>query len=173
MKILWIALLMIGLLLGCGAEETFETMADTVVEEPAAVPQQLYVWLPDPSALPVFQDDLGTELYQCQGFTLTKQILEDGDLEKTLRTVSGYSSDQLQLLKTQQGTADRYDFVWTSAEEEGIRLGRACILDDGHYHYVVSTMTEERQAGHLQETLQEIFESCCLLSPDIDFNTGS
>jgi len=49
----------------------------------------------------------------------------------------------IQVIKTAQDTYERYDFVWTAAGEDGLQTGRACILDDGNYHYALSAMAEE------------------------------
>ena len=172
MKVI-LVLLMAALLCGCGAEPAWENVEDVIPVEPVAPVQQLYVHMPVEAATPTFADDSKGELYLCNGYTLTKQILPSGDMEKTVKTVSGLDKSQLQIMQTTQADADRYDFVWTSATEEGLQLGRACILDDGDYHYVVSTMAGEERAGELRDTWQEIFESCSLFPADFSFNTGS
>ena len=172
MKII-LALVLSVLLCGCGAEPTWEIVEDVQPVEPVAAAQQLYVSLPVEASTPTFQDDTAGEIYLCNGYTLTKQILPSGDLQSTVKTVTGLEKDQLELLQTIQEDAQRYDFVWTAATEEGLQVGRACILDDGNYHYVVSTMAEESRAGDLQETWLQIFDSCRLFPADFQFNTGS
>ena len=57
--------------------------------------------------------------------------------------------------------------------EDGLLLGRACILDDGNYHYALSTLAEENSAGALRQTLSDMYESCNLLDPEINLRTGS
>ena len=172
MKIILVILLSI-LLCGCGAEPAWETVEDMSPVEAVAAAQQFYVLLPTEASAPAFRDDVAGEIYLCNGYTLTKQTMPSGDLEKTVKSISGQEKAQLQILQTSQEGAERYDFVWTAATEEGLQLGRACILDDGNYHYVVSTMAGEAQAGDLQDTWQEIFTSCRLFPPDFTFNTGS
>ena len=173
MKKVLVFLLVAVLLAGCGAEETFETVEDILPVEPVAAPQQFFVSLPEEAASPTFQDDSGAELYVCQDYTITKQILESGDLEKTIKTLTGKSREELQVIKTMQETCDRYDFVWTAAGEDGLQTGRACILDDGNYHYALSAMAEETKAGSLRQTFQEMFDSCKLLDPEVNLSTGS
>lgn len=167
-----VLLLLAALLTGCGAEETFETVEDIIPAEPVASPQQFFVSLPDEAATPTFQDDSG-ELYVCQDYTISKQILESGDMEKTVKTVTGQSQEDMDIIKTFYGNCDRYDFVWTAAGEEGLQLGRACILDDGDFHYILSTMAREEAAGELRDTLQDMYDSCKLLDPEINLSTGS
>ena len=172
MKKLIVLLLLTSMLLGCGAEETFEVVEDVIPVEPVAAPQQFFVSLPDDALTPTFQDDSG-ELYVCQDYTISKQILPSGDLEKTVNTLTGLSRDDIQIIQTFYEDADRYDLVWTAAGEEGLQLGRACILDDGNYHYVLSTLAEEEAAGQLRDTLQDMYDSCKLLDPDVNLSTGS
>ena len=172
MKKVIVLLLLTALLTGCGAEETFETVEDIIPVEPVATAQQFFVSLPDEAATPTFQDDSG-ELYVCQDYTISKQILEGGDIEKTIKSLTGQSQEDLDIIKTFYGDCDRYDFVWTAAGEEGLQLGRACILDDGNYHYALSTMAQEEAAGELRDTIQDMFDSCKLLDPDVNLSTGS
>lgn len=173
MKKILAFLLLTALLSGCGAKETFETVDDIIPAEPVVSPQQFSVQLPESAAAPTFQDENSGELYVCQGYTISKQIMESGDLEKTVKTLTGNNCDELELIKTLHDNCDRYDFVWTAAGEDGLQLGRACILDDGNYHYTVTAMAQEESAGQLRQTLQEMFDSCKLLDPEINLSTGS
>lgn len=164
--------LLTALLTGCKAQETFETVEDLPVVEATAVAQQFFVALPEEAASPTFQSD-GEELYVCEDYTISKQILESGDLERTLQMLSGKNREDLDVIQTAQDTFDRYDFVWTSAGEEGLQLGRACILDDGNYHYTLTTLTREESFPKVRETIQDMFDSCKLLDPDVNLSTGS
>ena len=172
MKKLFGLLLITSMLLGCGAEETFEVVEDVIPVEPVAVPQQFFVSLPDEAMTPTFQGD-GEELYVCQDYTISKQIQDSGDMEKTVNTLTGHSQEDIQIIKTFYDNCDRYDLVWTAAGEEGLQLGRACILDDGNYHYILSTLAGEDTAGQLRDTFQDMYDSCKLLDPDVNLSTGS
>lgn len=172
MKKLFVLLLLTSMLVGCGAEETFEVVEDVIPVEPVAAPQQFYVTMPDDALTPTFQND-SEELYVCQDYTISKQILPSGDLEKTVNTLTGLSQQDIQMLKTFQENNDRYDLVWTAAGEDGLQVGRACILDDGNYHYVLSTLAPEETSGRLRDTLQYMYDSCKLMDPSIDLSTGS
>lgn len=173
MKKVLVVLTLALCLAGCGAQETFETVQDMVQEEPATVCQQFVVKLPEEAAAPTFQDDGGAELYVCQDYTISKQTLPGGDLERTVRTLTGKTTEELQLIQTKQQTYDRYDFVWTAAGEAGLQLGRACILDDGNYHYALSTLTRESASADLRETFSQMYDSCRLIAPDVNLSTGS
>ena len=173
MKIILIALVLSLCLTGCGTQETFEIVEDPPVVEPVAVYQQFVVRLPEEAAAPTFQNDTGAELYVCQDYTISKQTFGGGDLEKTIKTLTGKAPEELQVIKTIQNTYDRYDFVWTAAGEEGLQLGRACILDDGNYHYTLSTLAQEAASGSLRKTFSDMYDSCRLISPDVNLHTGS
>lgn len=173
MKKVLFLLLTAALLTGCGAQETFETVEDIIPVQPVAAKQQLFAQFPENAASAAFSNEENGELYLSDGCTITKQILPGGDLAETVMTVTGQSKDNLQIMKTRQQGADRYDFVWAAAGEDGLQLGRACILDDGDYHYVLSAMAEESVAADLQETWEDLFSTCCLLDPDVNLNTGS
>ena len=173
MKKILAVLMIAAILCGCGAQETFETVEDLIPVEPVVAPQQFYISLPDEAATPTFQEEKGGELYVCKGYTISKRITDSGDLEKTVKNLSGKEIKELQLIKTQKETFDRYDFVWSAAGEDGLQLGRACILDDGNFHYALSVMAEEETAGELQDTMQEMFASCKLLDPELNLRTAS
>ena len=172
MKKLLVLLLLMAMLTGCGAEETFEVVEDVIPVEPVAVPMQMFVSLPDGAVTPTFQSET-EELYVCQGYTISKQIVESGDLERTVSDLTGQSREDIQIIESFYDNCDRYDLVWTAAGEEGLQLGRACILDDGNYHYILSTLAEEETAGQLRNTIQDLYDSCKLLDPDIDLSIGS
>ena len=172
MKKLIVLCLLAALLTGCKAQETFETVEDLPVVETTAVAKQFFVALPEDAATPTFQSET-EEIFVCEDYTISKQILESGDLERTFQTLTGKNREDLEVIQTAQETHDRYDFVWTSAGEEGLQLGRACILDDGNYHYTLTTMTREESFDEVRETIQDIFDSCKLLDPDVNLSTGS
>lgn len=160
-------------LAGCASEPVWETVEDMVPVEPIPAMQQLYVPIPGDASAPTFRGEDGTEVYVCNDFTLTKQVLPGGDLNQTVKEISGLEKDQLQLLQTKPDGFDRWDFVWTSATEEGLQLSRACILDDGGYHYVLSTTAAEEKAGQLTDIWQDIFARACLLPEGVDLSIGS
>ena len=173
MKKICVLMILAVILSGCRAEPTWETVEDALPEAVIPVAQQLYVPLPDDASQPTFQEEESGELYLCDGYTLTKQITQSGDIPKTVQSICGIDSDNLQIMKTIQNDQDRYDFVWTAAGEDGLQLGRACILDDGVYHYIVSTMASEEDSMRVREEWQDIFACCRLISPTANLSTGS
>jgi len=153
LKMIVPVLLTLMLLVGCGAEETMETVADVWAEPTLPEPGSIRVALPGETALPVIESDNG-RLYLCNDYEVYLQTMESGDLQQTIRTMSGHSPEELTVLTTTQDGMDRYEFVWASAGETGDWLGRGVLLDDGNYHY---TMTVLRSADAV-ETSQVVWD---------------
>ena len=145
-------------LCGCGAEQTLETVSDEWMVPAMAQPREVSVRLPEDLVLPVLEQE-GRRLYMGQDYEIMLETMAAGDLRSTIRNLSGYERQQLTVLKTDQGDWDRYEFVWTAAGEQGHRLGRAVILDDGDYHYCMSAL---RDAGESLVVWQEVFSSFTL-----------
>lgn len=151
--------LAVFLLCGCRAEETLETVADEWVVPAMAQPREISVRLPEDIVMPVLEQD-SRRLYMAQGYELMLDVLDAGDLSNTIRNLSGYEKERLTVIQTQQDGMDRYDFVWTAAGENGERLGRGVILDDGNYHYCLSVL---RDQGDSPVAWQDVFDSFSLI----------
>lgn len=157
-----LCLMLVCMLLGgCGAEETMETVADEWVE-PVIVPaREIRVSLPEEVA-PVTEDTTGS-LYIASNYEIHIQTMSGGDLDETIRSISGHEREDLTVIATAPQGLHRYDLVWTAAGEGGDRVGRAVIVDDGEYHY---TMTVLRDAGSVetdQVVWRTVFESFTLV----------
>lgn len=153
------ALLLVVFLCGCGAEETLETISDEWVVPAMAQPREVTVRLPDNALMPVLEQE-GRQLYMGDGYELMLETQSSGDLDATIRHLSGFEKENLTVIQTQQDGADRYDFVWTAAGEKGDRLGRGVILDDGDYHYCLSVL---RDAEATRIVWQDVFDSFALV----------
>lgn len=135
----WILVLLMILLTGCSAEETFETVADEQMIPVMAQPRFICVDLPGETALPVIENDHG-RIYVCNDYEIVLQTVESGDLEETVQMLSGLSQNDITMMETGSEGIDRYEFVWAAAGEGGDQTGRAAILDDGNYHYCLSVL---------------------------------
>lgn len=160
MKKWWLLLMICAMLSGCGAEETFETVADEFLEV-AAVQRQILVELPPEAAASASESDAGT-IYICDGYEIMLQTLTGGDLDATLRTVSGYGREELTVVESRQGDYKRYDLVWACAGEEGERIGRGAVLDDGNYHYVLCVLSDADRVQEYEEVWSALFSSYSL-----------
>lgn len=159
MKKVLVILLLAAALCGCQNKETFETV-DDVYEIPAPAPMgRVMLVLPGDAAAMTMDGDQTDQLYFCGDAVITVQILESGDLNRTIRAVTGFERDALTVVQTEEEDLTRYDFVWHAAGEGGDELGKAAVLDDGNYHYVLSVMAPADQAGSLTEKWGEMFNT--------------
>lgn len=157
--------MMLGLTLmlcGCGTETTFETVGDEIVMQVSAQPREIRLTLPEETLLPAMESD-GRTLYLCKGYDVAVQTLESGNLDATVRQISGFGCDELTIIQTTMGECDCYEFVWTMATDFGEEVGRAMILDDGSYHYTLCAMSPAVRAEEYQEIWNGIFESFALV----------
>lgn len=157
----WMVLLWLPVLLcGCAAEETFETIADEPVLSVMAEPRQISVNLPQGTAAPALEQD-GAQLYMCGDHEILLETRSSGDLQASIRSLSGYEKEALTVMETQWDDVTRYEFVWAAAGETGDRLGRAVILDDGQYHYCMSLLRDV-EGEHDRELWDQVFSSFTL-----------
>lgn len=158
MKVLCLILLVILLLTGCGRAEVYETITNEQVLSTSAEPKQIRFDLAQEPVLPAMESDSGT-LYLCGDFDITVQTLQGGDLQNTVYEVSGFLPEELTVLQTGTGDVNKYEFVWTSATDEGQQIGRATILDDGNFHYTLAATVDSELIEEYQEIWNGIFES--------------
>lgn len=162
MKKLLIVLLCACLLSGCRSPESYETMTDLYYVPELPVPAEITVWLPENAAASVMEDEEAGTLYLCDGYTVSLQTLEAGDLDATLCAVTGYDKDALHGIGWEQNGLSRYECAWASAGEGGDQVARTVVLDDGAYHYVITVMGQAALAGAMAETWQAITDSITL-----------
>ena len=149
-------------LTGCGMAETFETVGDDLLQPVMGQIRQIDLDLPESAAAPVMNEDDGGKLYLCDGYVLTVQTLDGGDLNRTVRNLSGFSVEDITILETHTQGIKRYDWVWSAAGEGGDQVGRAVVLDDGSHHYCVTVMADEQTAGSLDDQWTRLFATVAL-----------
>lgn len=159
MKIVLCIVLVLTMLSGCSEPKTFETMSDSYEQPEIPRAGEIFLQLPEDAAKEVLQAAGAGTLYLCDGYTVAVQTLPAGNLDATVREVTGYGRDKVQLWQQPEGELSRYTCVWASAGEGGDQMGKATILDDGSYHYVLSVMACAEDAGELAETWQKLMDS--------------
>lgn len=164
MKKIWIWAVLALLLTGCGARETFETLSDVYAVPASATAYQVQLSLPEEAVLQTLQASDGSQLYLCDGYTVTVQTLPAGDLDRTLHDVTGFGKEQLRYLKTRKDGFTCYSCAWSAATEEGNAVCRAVILDDGSSHHAVTVMADYTDAADLNAQWQHILDSVSLVS---------
>ena len=156
------ALLLALLLSGCGAKETLETVADDIPLQPVLVqPAQISVRLPDNAVSPVLESDT-QQLYFCEDYEIAIETRSSGDLSGTITALTGFAPEQLTVMHTSPEGVDRYEFVWAAAGEDGDRLGRGVVLDDGSYHYCMSVLRDAENPKKSQVVWSDVFSSFAL-----------
>lgn len=157
MKLLLI--LMTIMLCGCSTQETFETISDEPVQVVMAQPREISVRLPDNALAPVLESD-SEQVYMSEDYEIIIETLASGDLNATVRSICGYEKEDLTIMETQWDDVTRYEFVWTAAGEQGERLGRAVVLDDGNHHYCMSVLRDAQEIS--QVVWRDVFASFSL-----------
>lgn len=162
MKKCLIAILLPLLMMGCGAKETFETVADDLAAPVMAQPRQISVRLPEDAVAPVLESE-SQQVYLCGDYEIMVEIRESGDMEETIYSISGYEKENLTVMETFLDGVNRYEFVWACAGEAEDRIGRAVILDDGDYHYCLSVLRDASTTEGSQIVWEDIFSSFALI----------
>ena len=172
MKKLWCVMLAL-LLVGCGAEPTYETLGE-VQDEPVLAPAlEMAVDIPMDAVSEVMKTQDGSSLYFVGDYTVCMQTLESGDLNRSLEICTGFSRDRLQVMQTNAGGYTRYEAAWSCVSDQGDQVGRICILDDGQYHYALTMLTPAENANQVQEGWQTLLRSFRLEVAGSQVNTGS
>lgn len=175
MKKFWVlGIASLLLLAGCSPSRELETVSDTMVQPQRGEMQQMVINLPETAAAAVMSAEETGTVYFCDDFVLTMQTTASGDMHKTVADTTGYTYDRLPIIETAQGSAKRYDCVWTAAGENGNQVCRCAILDDGNYHYILTVMADAERSGELtQELWNDVFASFRIVKQDDAINSGS
>ena len=128
---------------GCGKEPMMETVADEIVEPVAAEPKEMAVWLPDGAAEQTMAEEATGECYTWNDSELRVQTMKGGDIRATLQSLTGLDPERLTVMEYERNGLQLYQTVWSSTSEEGVRLGRCMVADDGQYHYCISLLSPE------------------------------
>ena len=159
MKKLCFGLILVLMLAGCGNPDVFETMSDTYLVPEAVPPQQTSMLLSEDSAIQIENCGNSDSIYLCDDYCVMVQTFASGDLNATIRSVTGYAKDKLLIMQRETAGIRSYECVWASAGEGGDQLGRMLILDDGSHHYALSVMADAEKAGELTDTWQLLLDS--------------
>ena len=162
MKKIMVFALVTMLLTGCAAEETLETISDDIVQPVMAQPREITVSLPGEASIPTMEGDTG-RMYLASDYEIYIQTLDAGDLNGTIQAVSGYQREAMTVMETNVEGVDRYEFVWSCAGENGDRIGRGVVLDDGSYHYVMTVLRDAESTENSQIVWNDVFASFGLI----------
>ena len=157
MKRILLVLLMSLLLAGCAEAELGETVADVWQEAvTVAAPRETRLELPGEAVACAMESDT-ERLYFGDGYEVMVQTLSGGDLDATIRSLTGFDREDITVLQS-QSDPKRWEFAWASAGEGGERLGRGVVLDDGNYHYCL-TVLQDADDDDCQIIWSQVFNS--------------
>ena len=148
------------LLCGCGAEETFETVSDEYAQSVMKEERSIQLTVEDGAT--VLKGTTGT-MYLCDGYEVTEEVMSSGNLGGTLKTLTGYETDDLTVIETASSDMKRYECAWAAAGEGGDVVGRAVVMDDGVYHYCVTVLAAAEDAPSLLPVWNAILNSITLV----------
>lgn len=154
----WIILALMLLLTGCQAVPTFETLGNVYAHQEVPEQRTFSLELPAEAAAQTMTGETGT-IYFCDGYEIVLEILSAGDINGTVQTLSGFDADALTVMQTKSSDHNCYECAWTSAGEAGFQVARTKILDDGVWHYCLTVFAPADNAGELQKTWQQLFDS--------------
>lgn len=158
----WILWMLLPLLLcGCAGKETMETVADQWDVPAMASKREIVVEIPGEADLGAVDADQA-RLYMSNDYEIILETLEGGDLDGTISQISGFHREDLTVMETQEEGFKRYEFVWTSAGENGDRLGHGIVLDDGSYHYCMTVLRDADKAQNSQVVWSQVYQSFSL-----------
>ncbi len=158
----WMVVFCLFFLTGCSAQPVWETVEDGI---PAEVPiLQTYDISVD---LPLTYLD-GNEkdcLYTSGSVEVHTTSFYASDLDAAVRQLSGFSAEDLNIVKTLRETLPEYQFAWYSETEEGGRLFRAdLVMDDTACYAVVCSAPETAEGFH--EQARQVFSAFTLSEPE-------
>lgn len=160
-KSLWFILVIALLLTGCASVPTFETLGNAYAPEDVPEPCAYTLKLPDNAAMATIQGDTG-RIYFCDGYEILVETLSAGNLDGTVRTLSGFGVKDLTVMETKTQGYSCYECAWTSAGEGGFQTARTKILDDGVWHYCLTVFAPAENVSNLQGQWQSLFDSFAL-----------
>ncbi len=174
MKKLCVILLALLLFTGCTEKKTYETISDGLEQQKLPAMLSMDAHIPADALTPVFQDSSAGTFYDCGEFTATMHAVPVGDFGGLIRDITGFDMEQLQVLESYQEGLKSYQVVWSSTGEGQTQVGKANILTDGNYYYVLTAMAPEDLAGKLtQGAWKELFSSFRAVPKDEIVNSGS
>lgn len=160
MKKLVLVILTAMLFAGCAQAPAAETIADVWEEPVLAAPKEIRLELPGETVACAMESDTG-RLYLGDGYEVMVQTLSGGDLDATIREITGFAREDITVVQTRREEPTRWEFAWATAGETGERVGRGLILDDGTYHYCLSVL-QDADMKDCQIIWSEVFNNFSL-----------
>lgn len=160
-----ICLLLAGLLLlcGCQAEPQWETVDDDVaaVSAPVQEPCAITFGVPTDATEELRSEEADRSIYvqDAGDYEIISDVIEASDLDSAVRQVSGFETKNLDLVETSRFGLPEYQFAWTSESDEGRRISRASLVEDGSYYYALIFSVREGAGTTYDDCAEAVFSS--------------
>lgn len=162
MRVFTAVLIVLTFFSGCSATGNMETVLDNYDIPVSSVVNNITFTLPEGASEAVLGTENGSSLYLCDGYSVSVSAMAGGDLEQTIRDVTGFEKAELTVMATTEEACKRYTCAWTALGEGIEQICKAVILDDGTSHFVVSVMCDYNAAGELNQEMNSILDSVSL-----------
>ena len=146
---------------GCSGTETFEVISDGINEPNTPMPAQIKLEISEDVAVKVMHGE-GWELYEGDRCQIIVQTYPSGNLDETLKQITGYGKECLTVMELREKNMEKYVFAWSVVSGEGELVGRCTVLDDGWYHYCLTVLTDAECFGELRDTVDAMFATYSL-----------
>lgn len=153
------------LLAGCSAQPVYETIGNACEGVSDSEPMTIQMWLPQEAALEASSPD-GESRYTWGDWEIWTQVCSGGDLEETLKTMSGMDRQYLTVMSRKMGEYTCHETVWSATREDGAMLCRGAVVDDGIHHYCIGLMAAEEESAEAKEVFDQILESVSLIGTE-------
>ena len=152
---------MTALLCACAAQPQWETVEDGCTQAATGEPGVIYVHLPADAVEEVFSERGAQHVYTQPdgGYEITAQTMPAAPSGAIVRQLSGFDEQALHVYETTAGGRTVWQFAWYAGSDEGGRLYRAKVINDGAYCYALTVSVPEGAGTSYDTMLTEVFSS--------------
>jgi len=167
MKQITMVIAILLFLCGCdrAAWETVSDVPSSVVASAQNEPiETIAVQVPDESKLVETQGTWCIYATDAGDFEIETRTVLASSLDSAVCAISGFRTEDLDILNLQSGDTNDYRFAWVTNSDEGNRICQARVIQNGMlWHAVVCSVAED--AGNMyKEQVQDVFATVYICS---------
>ena len=158
--LVWFLAAMMAGLCAC-AQPEWETVDGGCVREADGAPSVICIRLPPDAVEEVFSA-AGTQHVYTQpggGYEITTEILRASSPDAVIRQLSGFDASALHVYQSGSRSRPVWQFAWYAGSDEGGRMYRCKVVEDGAYCYALTLSVPEASASHYDTMAAELFSS--------------
>ena len=168
MRMFAVFMVVLMLFTSCSKTTDFETVSDVYDLPVSSEKWEVTLTLPEGASEAAMESGTGGKFYLCDGFSVSVSTLNGGDVQRSIRELTGFEKSALTVMQTDIGGVRRYTFTWCSLGEGTEQVCKAVMLDDGNNHHAVSVMCDYEIAGELKQKMDAVLKSVKLVNLNID-----